>query len=50
MDNLTHGCVIGIDVSRDWLHLFALTDGQISARYRPGLKWEASSTPVARTA
>lgn len=23
-----------------WLHLFALKDGQISARYRPGLKWE----------
>jgi uncharacterized protein YbcC (UPF0753/DUF2309 family) len=24
-----------------WLHLFALTDGQITARYRPGLEWEA---------
>lgn len=23
-----------------WLHLFALTDGQISARYRPGASWE----------
>jgi uncharacterized protein YbcC (UPF0753/DUF2309 family) len=23
-----------------WLHLFALTDGQITARYRPGLDWE----------
>lgn len=23
-----------------WLHLFALTDGQITARYCPGLNWE----------
>ncbi len=23
-----------------WVHLFALTDGQITARYRPGLAWE----------
>jgi hypothetical protein len=29
-----------------WLHLFALTDGQISARYRPGLKWEEPSIPI----
>jgi uncharacterized protein YbcC (UPF0753/DUF2309 family) len=34
-----------------WLHLFALTDGQISSRYRPGLKWEAPPlTPVASAA
>ncbi len=23
-----------------WMHLFALTDGRITARYRPGLTWE----------
>lgn len=26
-----------------WLHLFALTDGQITARYRPGLAWAGCS-------
>ena len=26
-----------------WLHLFALKDGQITARYRPGLRWDPSS-------
>jgi uncharacterized protein YbcC (UPF0753/DUF2309 family) len=31
-----------------WLHFFALTDGQISARYHAGLKWEEVSNPVAR--
>ena len=24
-----------------WLHLFALADGQITARYRPGLTWQS---------
>jgi hypothetical protein len=28
-----------------WLHLFALTDGQIIARYRPGLMWEGLTPP-----
>ncbi|MES2549524.1 MAG: putative inorganic carbon transporter subunit DabA, partial [Pseudomonadota bacterium] len=32
-----------------WLHLFALQDGRISARYRQDLKWEASS-PIAALA
>ena len=27
MDNLSHGCVIGIDVSRDWLDVHCLPDG-----------------------
>lgn len=27
MDNLSHGRVIGIDVSRDWLDLHCLPDG-----------------------
>lgn len=27
-----------------WLHLFALTKGQVTARYRPGLAWEAVET------
>ena len=27
MDNLSHGRVIGIDVSRDWLDLYCLPDG-----------------------
>ncbi|MBA4351965.1 MAG: DUF2309 domain-containing protein [Rhodobacter sp.] len=26
-----------------WLHLFALTKGQITARYRPGLEWESTA-------
>ncbi|WP_420408437.1 YbcC family protein [Hoeflea sp.] len=26
-----------------WLHLFALTDGKIEARYRPGLSWSVCS-------
>ena len=26
-----------------WLHLFALKDGRIAARYRPGLVWEAET-------
>jgi uncharacterized protein YbcC (UPF0753/DUF2309 family) len=25
---------------RGWLHLFALEEGQVAARYRPGLNWE----------
>ena len=25
-----------------WLHLFVLKDGQVDARYRPGLTWEAA--------
>jgi len=29
-----------------WLHLFTLKDGQLAARYRPGLTWE----PVAPAA
>jgi uncharacterized protein YbcC (UPF0753/DUF2309 family) len=28
-----------------WLHLFALTDGQITARYRSGLTWEGQVGP-----
>ena len=24
-----------------WLHLLALTDGRVSARYRPGLTWDS---------
>jgi len=32
-----------------WLHLFTLNAGQISARYRPGLKWD-TVTPVALAA
>lgn len=27
MDNLTHGCVFGIDDSRDWLDVHCLPDG-----------------------
>ena len=26
-----------------WLHLFALEDGHVAARYRPGLDWESAS-------
>ena len=26
-----------------WLHLFALKDGRIAARYRPGLEWQAET-------
>ena len=26
-----------------WLHLFALEEGRIAARYRPGLVWEQGS-------
>ena len=29
-----------------WLHLFALENGRITARYRPGLVWEAPRTAV----
>jgi uncharacterized protein YbcC (UPF0753/DUF2309 family) len=32
-----------------WLHLFALEDGRITARYRPGLIWDPVQ-PVARAA
>lgn len=32
-----------------WMHLFTLENGQISARYRPGLKWQAMA-PVALAA
>ncbi|MBM1218723.1 DUF2309 domain-containing protein [Ponticoccus sp. SC2-23] len=32
-----------------WLHLFALKDGCVDARYRPGLTWE-DQTPIARAA
>ncbi len=28
-----------------WLHLFALEEGRIAARYRPGLDWEAVGGP-----
>jgi hypothetical protein len=27
-----------------WLHLFALKDGRIAARYRPGLEWQAETS------
>ncbi|MFN3643616.1 MAG: YbcC family protein [Gemmobacter sp.] len=33
-----------------WLHLLALEDGRIAARYRPGLTWESCARPVARAA
>lgn len=26
-----------------WLHLFAMTDGRVEARYRPGLAWETET-------
>jgi hypothetical protein len=26
-----------------WLHLFALADGRIAARYRPGFVWETEA-------
>jgi len=29
-----------------WLHLFALKDGAVEARYRPGLAWEEMERPV----
>ncbi len=29
-----------------WLHLFALTDGRVTARYRPGLLWEPIQSPA----
>ncbi len=33
-----------------WLHLLALEDGRIAARYRPGLIWEVTSRTAARAA
>ena len=32
-----------------WLHLFTLKDGQLAARYRPGLTWEPA-TPLQQAA
>ena len=29
-----------------WMHLFAMTDGHITARYRPGLTWEGLAAPA----
>ncbi|MDX5349418.1 MAG: DUF2309 domain-containing protein [Paracoccaceae bacterium] len=34
-----HDCVRQL-FDNGWLHLFALKDGQIAARYRPGLAWD----------
>lgn len=42
-----HDCVRQL-FDTGWLHFFALTDLQISARYQAGLKWEELSNPVAR--
>ena len=33
-----------------WLHLLALTDGRISARYRYGLTWEGGATAASQAA
>ncbi|MEM7693160.1 MAG: DUF2309 domain-containing protein [Pseudomonadota bacterium] len=30
-----------------WLHLFALEDGKVAGRYRPGLKWSEARVPLA---
>ncbi|MBB5515616.1 hypothetical protein FHS89_001628 [Rubricella aquisinus] len=30
-----------------WLHLFTLKDGQVDARYRPGLAWDSTALPLA---
>jgi len=29
-----------------WLHLFALEDGHVAARYRPGLTWVEMQRPA----
>ena len=29
-----------------WLHLFALKEGSVSARYVPGLRWDSSDWPA----
>ena len=29
-----------------WLHLFALEEGRVVARYRPGVNWEDASTAL----
>ena len=33
-----------------WLHLFALEDGQVAARYRPGLAWADMQRPAGQQA
>jgi uncharacterized protein YbcC (UPF0753/DUF2309 family) len=33
-----------------WLHLFAMKDGRVVSRYRPGLMWEAAGAPAALAA
>lgn len=33
-----------------WLHLFGLQDGQIAARYRPGLRWQAEGRAMGKAA
>ena len=32
-----------------WLHLLALRDGRVAARYRPGLRWQAIDAPADST-
>ena len=41
-----HGAVRDL-FDNGWLHLFALRDGQIAARYRPGLSWQVPGVPAA---
>ena len=47
MDNLSHGRVIGIDVSRDWLDLHCLPDG-LQCRMPNGPEGHAAVSDLAR--
>lgn len=47
MDNLSHGRVVGIDVSRDWLDLHCLPDG-LQCRLPNGPKGHAAVADLAR--
>ena len=46
-DVLTRHAEVRALFDNGWLHLLALEEGRVTARYRPGLEWEGTPRKTA---